>query len=175
MGSRSFTLRAGQSLMEVLIATLIAAITTVAVFSVVLSSFVTQKKADKKEQIALVMRAAQQTLQTFVSADLTTPVYTSAGTYYAPNLGGIWSADTTGSWALAPGRHDISSLMNTPEYIDLRRDSVTNTVYTCADGGGCYLVYDVTDDHGPACVGGLLGAVTTEACKNVVASMKYAD
>ena len=168
-------MRSGQSLMEVVIAILIAAIASVAVFSVVLSSSVSQKKADKKEQIAMLMWEAQGTLQTFVSADLTTPVYTTAGTYYAPNQGGIWSADTSGNWALEPGRHDISSLMNTPEHIDLRRDPDTNQVYTCVDGGACSLVYVVTDITGNDCLEGIMDATTLQACKSVQFTIKYTN
>lgn len=162
----SSRLRPGQTLIEVVIASLIAAITTMAVFSVILSSFVAQKKGDKREQLAMVLRNAQQTLQSFVSA-------VPEDSKYSPNAGGIWSADSSRSWALAAGRHDISSLLNGTE---LQTPGVT-----CADGADCYFVYTVEDDNSAGCAGGKMVDLvhpennTKLACKKVTFSVKYAD
>ena len=146
--------RPGQTLIEVAIATMIAAMTTVAVFSVALSSFVSQKKSDKKELAAMMLKEAQQTLQTFVSA-------VPGDVNYSPNAGGWWQADSLNpAWALSAGMHDISSLMP----IDLRTDPVV----PCVAGGSCYFVYTVTDaDCG---FGG-----GNNACKTVSFDMNYAD
>ncbi|OGR41394.1 MAG: hypothetical protein A2X35_10310 [Elusimicrobia bacterium GWA2_61_42] len=164
-----FKSRAGQTLIEVTMATIVAAITAAAVFSVILSSSVSRKKSDKKELSAMLIKEAQQTLQLYVSADSTTPVYTSAGTYWAPNLGGRWSADSSNSWALtgsaaAPGtRHDISALMNTTDMAELR-----GTAASCVWGGACHFVYYVQDTNCSFGTG-------TGACKTVSFDMKFAD
>lgn len=159
MSYRFNSKRPGQTLIEVVIATLIAAMTTVAIFSVILSSFVSQKKADKKEAAAMLLKEAQQTLQTFVSA-------VPNDSNYSPNAGGTWKEP--GRWALAgapaPGlQHDISSLMTA----ELRPAGVT-----CAAGASCYFTYTVTNLD---CLG--LGAYNTDftSCKQVDFSMKYAD
>ncbi|OGR75449.1 MAG: hypothetical protein A2X32_13095 [Elusimicrobia bacterium GWC2_64_44] len=103
-------MRPGQSLIEVTMATMIAAITTTAVFSVVLSSFVSDARADKRDAAAMAVRHAQEVLKSFVSVDPYNPLYapTSAlGT-------GRWQADTSGAWALRDGRHWINSLVQQP-------------------------------------------------------------
>ncbi len=146
MLERARTKRPGQTLIEVVIATLIGAMTTIAVFSVILSSFVSQKKADKKEIAAMVLKQAQQTLQTFVSADPNTQIL--PGVYLAPNPGGRW---LDAGWALAAGSHNISSLMPA----DL-----------CATT--CSFVYVVTDRNCGFGIG-------TNACKAVKFDMTYAD
>jgi len=142
--------RAGQTLIEVTIATIIAAITTVAIFSVILSGFVSEQKADRKEAAAMVLKNAQQTLQSFVSVE-------PSNASYSPNAGGRWSADTSGVWALNAGRHDISSLMN-------------GTILGpgCVWGGACSFTYIVADTN---C--GFGGG--TSACKTVTFDMLYAD
>jgi len=133
---------------------MIAAITTIAVFSVVLSGFVSQKKADKKELAAMVLKEAQQTLQTFVSA-------VPGDANYSPNAGGWWQADSLSpAWALSAGTHDISSLM----LADLRTDPAV----PCVAGGSCYFVYIVTDADCGFGIG-------SNACKTVSFDMKYAD
>ncbi|MDT8286821.1 MAG: hypothetical protein RQ748_06905, partial [Elusimicrobiales bacterium] len=60
--------RPGVSLLEVAIAGLITAMTTAAVFSVVLSSFVSHERADKRELAGLTIKRAQKTLMGYVSA-----------------------------------------------------------------------------------------------------------
>lgn len=103
--------RPGQTLIEVTMATMIAAITTTAVFSVVLSSFVSDARADKRDAAAMVIRHAQETLKNYVSA-----VPTDAN--YVPSDGGAgrWSKDSSGGWALrgatgAGFTHNIGSLL----------------------------------------------------------------
>ena len=167
--------RSGQTMIEVAVATLIAAITTVAVFSVILSGFVSQRKADKKELVAMLLKDAQQTLQAFVSADVSNA--TACGGYCAPTPFGLWSAATPANqWALAAGQHDISSLMNPPAsgnvYAALRGAPPAPCV---AGSPVCYFTYLVTDDNSPTCVGGTLGAGTNNACKTVTFDMRYAD
>ncbi len=157
--------RKGQTMIEIAVATMIAAITTVAVFSVILSSFVSQKKADKKELIAMLLKNAHQTLQTYVSADVSTS--DACGGYCAPSAGGLWSADSSGAWALAARRHDISSLMNGTAL------QVDPTV-PCVDGGACWFVYTVTNQD---CLNEPGGVTSTDlkSCKTVVFELKHAD
>ena len=106
----------------------------------------------------MLLKQAQQTLQTFVSVD-------PGDTNYSPNAGGKWSADSSGNWALSSGHHDISSLMPA--------DLLTNSDGTVC-GAACYFSYDVTDDTSVNCAGSL-GGTTTYACKTVTFNMKYAD
>ena len=126
----------GVTLIEVIMASVIAAMTTTAVYSVVLSGFVSESKADKREAAALVLKRAQDTLKSYVAVEMTNSLYTLPGT-----VPGRWSADTSGSWALAgnagfPGlRHDISSLLTGTV---LKPDGVT-----CGWGKSCYLIYYV--------------------------------
>jgi type II secretory pathway pseudopilin PulG len=150
-------------MIEVVVATLIAAITTVAVFSVILSSMVSQKKADKRELVAMAFKNAQQTLQAFVSADVNNLVDPLIpGVYYAPTAGGVWAAAGAG-WALAPGTHDITSL-------------ITGTAL-CTGTPACSFTYFVADNTEglAACVNGLLGAATNNACKTVTFTIVFAD
>jgi hypothetical protein len=95
--------------------------------------------------------------------DPATPVFTSAGSYYSPSLGGFWAADTSGLWALGVGVHDISSLMP----LSLRTNADGS-----ACGAACYFKYQVWNTD---CLG--LGALNTDytSCKTVVFDMKYAD
>jgi type II secretory pathway pseudopilin PulG len=107
--------RPAQTLVEVTVATLIAAITTTAVFSVFLSSFYSTSKADNRDAAAMVLRRAQDTLKSYVSVD---PLNVNMinglpGSPVNPQTGlaGRWPADSSGNWALATGNHDITSLL----------------------------------------------------------------
>ncbi|HAH30924.1 MAG TPA: hypothetical protein DCL44_01270 [Elusimicrobia bacterium] len=115
--------RQGQTLIEVCVATIIAATVTMGVFSVVLSGFASQKKADKREMAGLMLKQAQETLKSYVSADPTNsnftsgtvPLVTSPGSPGSPI--GHWPAEQGNTtWALAgalpPGRiHIITPLL----------------------------------------------------------------
>lgn len=123
--------RPGQTLIEVTMATMIAAVTTTAVFSVVLSSFVSDARADKRDAAAMVIRHAQEVLKSYVSAVPTESAYIPTGSRGV----GRWPADSSGAWALRTGSHNISSLLNgTP----LQGGSFTYTVvsYNCGFGSG---------------------------------------
>jgi len=99
--------RYGQTLIEVMMATIVAAMTTTAIFSVILSSFASQAKADKREAVAMVLKRAQETIKSYVSA-----VPTDAGRVPVGALGvGVWTADTSGVWPLRDGVHTITSLL----------------------------------------------------------------
>lgn len=106
-------------------ATMIAAITTTAVFSVVLSSFVSDARADKRDAAAMAIRHAQEVLKNYVSVEPATAAYVPSG----PMRGvGRWDADNSGVWALRSGPHDISSLLaNTPLAGGTFTYRVTNT------------------------------------------------
>lgn len=149
--------RSGQTLIEVTMATMIAAITTTAVFSVVLSSYVSDAKADKRDAAAMVLKRAQDNLKSYVSA-----VPTEAG--YAPGSPvGHWSAEAGTAWALAAGSHDISSLLN--------NDPVLNpTGAACFWGSAvCGMRYVVTDEP---CG---FGNATANVCKRVAFNLSYSD
>ncbi|MBU2573394.1 MAG: hypothetical protein KKH28_04885 [Elusimicrobia bacterium] len=168
-------LRRGQALVEVTVATLIAAMTTISVFSVVLSATVSQGKADKREAAALVLKQAQETLKSYVSADPLntniipgiTPV--KSGSPMGPGGAGRWVYDTSGAWALAAGGHDISSLLTGTL---LQAPGVT-----CASGQTCSLTYTVTDrdcGFGSGIVGSPAGSVSgNTTCKEVVFTLIY--
>ncbi len=102
--------RPGQTLIEVSMATMVAAMTSTAVFSVMLSSFVSSAKADKRDAAAMAIKYAQQALQAYVSVDPTNPNMVN-GIPGSPN-NGLWPADSSHVWALRPNiTHDISSLV----------------------------------------------------------------
>lgn len=152
--------RSGVSLLEVAIAGLITAMTTAAVFSVVLSSFVSHERADKRETAGLMIKRAKQTLMSYVTA------VPGESEYVPGSPSGHWPASSTAGWSLrgAGGggvRHDISSLLNGT---DLQVPGVS-----CAWGRACYFVYNVVNyDCG-------IGAGDTVACKRVSFEMRYAD
>lgn len=100
--------RAGQTLIEVAMATIVAAMTTTAIFSVILSSFTSQAKADKREAAAMVLKRAQETLKSYVSAAPTDGAYAPTG---PGGVVGVWAADASGGWALRDGGHIITSLL----------------------------------------------------------------
>ncbi|MDQ7774318.1 MAG: hypothetical protein RDU13_12465 [Elusimicrobiales bacterium] len=152
--------RQGVTLLEVAIAGLITAMTTAAVFSVVLSSFVSHERADKRELAGLMIKRAKQTLMSYVTA------VPGESEYVPGSPAGHWPASSTPGWSLrgsggAGVRHDISSLLNGT---DLQVPGVT-----CAWGRACYFVYSVVNrDCG-------LGTGDTVACKEVNFEMRYAD
>ena len=146
--------RSGQSLIEVVLSILITAMTSVAVFSVVLSVSVSQQKADKKEAAAMILKQAQQTLQLFVSA-------VPSEATYSPNAGGVWSADSSGLWALAAGAHDISSLLTVPP----------NPVGYPLEGGT--FTYAVTNTDCLQQSG--VSNTDEKSCKKVVFTLTYPD
>jgi len=86
-------------------ATVIAAMTASAVFSVVLSSFVADARADKRDAAAMALRQAQQALKVYVSVAPSDPNYSPGA------VPGRWAADPSGQWALRNGNHTITSLL----------------------------------------------------------------
>lgn len=145
------TKRTGQTLVEVVMATMIAAMTTAAVFSVILSSFVSNAKADKRDAAAMVLRRAQQTLSSYVTVAPGDPNY-SVG-----SPPGLWPDDSSGQWALSDGVHDITSLLSGTQLA----------------GSGASLTYNVTSQN---CGFGLGSAPRNElACKTVVFNLNYPD
>ena len=147
-------------MIEITVSILIVAMTSIAVFSVILASASSQKKGDNKETAAMLLKQAQQTLQIYVSA-------VPGDANYSPNAGGWWQADSLcPAWALSAGRHDISSLMPA----GLRTDPAV----PCAWGTSCYFVYTVANLD---CLNQPLGVTNTDSksCKNVIFDMKYAD
>ena len=137
--------RQGQTLIEVAVATLVTAMASTAVFSVVLAGSVSSVKSDKREAAAMVLKRAQETLKNYVSA-------VPAEAAYVPN-NGKWGADASGGWALNPGVHDISSLLkNTP-----LQDAANSATFK----------YTVTDDNN--CV----KAAGDKPCKIVTFNLNY--
>ena len=152
----------GVTLIEVVLAALIAAMTTTAIYSVVLSGFVSESKADKREAAALVLKTAQEVLKSYVAVEPSNNLYILPGT--PP---GNWSAEEKIIWALEGDtskfglRHDISSLLSgTP----LQPDGTS-----CKWLLSCYLVYQVKNiDCG-------LGVGDKVACKKVKFILTYAN
>lgn len=95
----------GFTLIEVVISILIASMAVMASFSVILSSFVGGKKADRTHEAATIMRYASEKLKTYVSANPTEPGYVLPG-------GGRWNDDASGNWALQAGPHDITTFLD---------------------------------------------------------------
>lgn len=117
----------GQTLVEVAVATIIAATTAMAVFSVILSSFASQQKADKREAAGFILKQAQETLKSYVSA-------VPGDVNYSPNAGGHWPDDSFGGWALAQGNHNITSLLSNTCLADTPLPApVPSFTYTVAD------------------------------------------
>jgi type II secretory pathway pseudopilin PulG len=147
--------RSGQTLIEVTMATMIAAITTTAVFSVVLSSYVSNSKADKRDAAAMALKYAQDTLKSYVSAEPGSAAYSPSNAGLNP---GLWSKDTSGGLALRAGDHDISSLVSGPPL--------------STPGNPATFSYKVTNED---CLGIGGGAPDAYQCKKVVFSLKYTD
>lgn len=156
--------RPGQTLIEVTMAALISAITTTAVFSVILSSFVADDKTDKRDSATMALKHAQDTLKSYVSAVPTTadmfpgslPV--KPGAPVSPLGVGRWARDNSGAWALQAGDHNISSLcIGTP----------------LNQAGACVFTYRVTNIN---CLG-LAAAQLTDfnQCKTVRFTLTFTD
>jgi Tfp pilus assembly protein PilE len=137
----------GVTLIEVVLAALIAAMTTTAIYSVVLSGFVSESKADKREASALVLKTAQEVLKSYVAVEMSNTLYRLPGT-----TAGRWSADSSGRWALAAGTHNISSLLS--KYPVLTSASLSYRVSNFDCG---------------------LGSADNVACKTVRFTLTYAD
>ena len=142
--------RAGQSLIEVVMATIIAAMTTTAIFSVILSSFVADFKADKREAAAMALKQAQEILKSYVSAVPTETAYIPGAAV------GRWAADSSGSWALAAGPHNLDSLVAGPPL-------------TVAGQPAPTFRYTVTNTN---CIG---FADDARSCKTVVFTITFPD
>ncbi|HBA61921.1 MAG TPA: hypothetical protein DCZ92_14135 [Elusimicrobia bacterium] len=161
------TKRKGQTLIEVVVATMIAAISATAVFSVVLTTTISTARSDKREAAALMLKRAQETLKNYVSAVPTESAY-------VPNAG-KWSADSSGVWALEPGTHDISSLMNCPYLVGNPANPVINPKCdACSQSSSvCSFTYTVTTLPCGFNAAGM--DVTRTQCKQVDFSLKYPD
>ena len=98
--------RKGQSLIEVTVAILIAAITATGMFSVILSTKYSYAKADARESAAIVLHSAQEYLKPYVSV-----AGTMTGEYltnFMPKGKNIYGES---GWALADGTHDLTFLL----------------------------------------------------------------
>lgn len=131
-------------------ATVVAAMTASAVFSVVLSSFVADAKADKRDAAAMALRQAQQALKVYVSVAPTDPNYSPGAT------AGRWAADSSGQWALRNGNHDISVLLAGTPIAAGGSFTYTVTSYDCGFGLGSAPNFEL-------------------ACKQVLFRLTYTD
>lgn len=148
--------RTGQTLIEITIATLVAAMTTTAVFSVILSSYVSDARADKRDAAAMVLKYAQDSLKSYVSTQPADPAYSPS---YSGTNAGRWP--TSGSaLALSAGVHNINSLVSGPPL-------------TMPSGTPATFSYTVTNQN---CLN-LAGVLLTDAnqCKTVVFRLVYTD
>lgn len=154
--------RPGVTLIEVSIAALITAMTSAAVFSIVLSGLVSHERADKRELAAMVIKRASQSLANYVSAVPSESAYTPGSSV------GHWAASATAGWSLRGNAgggvtHDISSL--------LLGTDLQVPGQTCVAGNAyCFFTYTVVDYD---C--GLGTANTAWACKRVTFNLRYAD
>lgn len=163
--------RPGQTLIEVVMATMISAMTTTAVFSVILSSFVSVAKADKRDAAAMVLKHAQETLKNYVSADPTSanmfPGVAPARTGSPVSGGGVvghWDAETGNTrWALAesPPDHDISSLVAGPPLTIAGLPAATLTYSVRSYACGIFNVASPPNNQG--------------LCKQVVFTLTYQE
>ncbi len=103
--------RSGTTLIEVTVAILIAAMTSISVFSVVTSSNVSHARADKRELAAAAVRMAQDRLKAYVTSDTSNAFIVGPNNWRLPG-------DTSGNWALRGGNHDISSWLNNNSHFD---------------------------------------------------------
>lgn len=149
--------RPGQTLIEVAMAAMIAAITATAVFSVILSSFVSDVRADKRDAATMVLRRSQETLKSYVSVDPLSAALIAGSTLpgSAGSPAGRWPLDTSGVWALRDGTHNISSLA-TPSLGGAATLNYTVASYNCGFGVGTAPNYEL-------------------ACKQVVFVLTYTD
>jgi len=115
----------GTTLIEVTAALLIAAMTTVAIFSVVLSTSVSNKKADRKEVAAMAIKMAQERLKAYVTSDISNSFLINR-----PGDMGGWHlpGDSNTGWALAQGNHNITSWLSNPNFAELQGGSFTYNV-----------------------------------------------
>lgn len=148
--------RSGQTLIEVTMATMIAAITTTAVFSVVLSSYVSNAKADKRDAAAMALRRAQDTLKSYISTLPGDALYSPTTTSGI----GRWPADSSGMLALSNGVHNIDSL-------------VSGQPLTMPSGTPATFRYTVTSQNCLNLSGAL--AIPDNYCKTVVFNLVYTD
>lgn len=147
--------RRGQTLIEITIATLVAAMTTTAVFSVVLSSYVADARADKRDAAAMALKRAQDSLRSYVS---TLPADAAYSPSYSGTNAGRWPTSSS-PLALSAGVHNIDSLVSGPP--------LTTPL------GAATFRYTVTNQN---CLN-LGGAFLTDAnqCKTVVFNLTYPD
>lgn len=95
--------RAGTTLIEVIIATLLFALVAVPVMSVALTGRMSSGRFDRRVAAAAAMRSMSESLKAYVTADPALAAGPGAG------VDG-WSlpGDASGLRALAPGRHDLN-------------------------------------------------------------------
>lgn len=143
--------RKGQTLVEVVIAIMISAMTATAVFSVVISSQYSNVKADKREAAAIALKAGAEYLKAYVSS---VPGEAS----YVPN-NGFLPGDN--KWALRSGRHYMNFLVGKDVMPQLSGKSKDASMY-----------YDVSDEN---CTGDMGSAPNySGACKKVVFTLDFA-
>jgi type II secretory pathway pseudopilin PulG len=114
----------GFTLIEVIVAVLVAAMAVVAVFAVIVSTFTSAPKSDKKETAGLVMQQASEKLKGYV-VDSTDQLPASIPINLCPVL--------DGTSALADGAHNASCLLDNTV---LEGGVLTYTVANITDIGG---------------------------------------
>lgn len=140
--------RKGQTLVEVVVAIMISAMTATAVFSVVISSQYSNVKADKREAAAIALKAAAEYLKPYVSA-------VPGETAYVPNSGYLPGENV---WALSPGTHNMNFIFDSMPQLKGKSTSPT-------------MSYLVTPEN---CTG-TMGAPPNfaSACRKVVFTMTF--
>ncbi|MBI4655426.1 MAG: hypothetical protein HY746_01640 [Elusimicrobia bacterium] len=146
--------RKGVFLVELVVAVLVAASTSMAIFSVILSSSVSQKRAEKKQRAAMVFKRAQESLKSYVTVE-------TGGTFFTTTPGQGWRLPGDSlSWGLTAGVHDITSW-------------ISSDVVLCPQGGSpsCRFTYTVTNEGSCS----PFGIADNLACKRVRFDLRYSD
>ena len=108
MSIRRMRMRAGNTLIEVIVACFVMAMTTVAIASLLLSTFAASKREIVQYEITFAAKKLREQLKSYVTAD----------TYVTLNAPGSppWHLPDDSScnncWALAEGEHNATSILS---------------------------------------------------------------
>lgn len=101
---------AGFTLVEVIVSVMITAIAVTAIFSVIASNMVSERKIDTSEEVAMILSTAQEKLKPYVLANTNTSESSPVPDYVA--LPKTMRYGICGDTApLAKGTHDITCLL----------------------------------------------------------------
>ncbi len=125
----------GFTLVETLVAILLMAVVVMSVFSIALTSRTAGKKTSRKAIAGIYTKTVEEKLKSYITGDLDS---TTSG----PNADWWIPGDACGNcWALAPGAHDMTSILPavcTPNQpICSGAPANATLTYTVVNQGGC--------------------------------------